>query len=66
MRIASMPVLCRKCGHRWCADTVIDAPARVIIASWKALHCPQPACGADWHRLSFVTTPDAGPDRSAA
>ncbi|HEY2616458.1 MAG TPA: hypothetical protein VGI78_03895 [Acetobacteraceae bacterium] len=33
-----------------------DAHFRIVIASWKALRCPQPACEADWHRLAFVTT----------
>jgi hypothetical protein len=65
MRIASMPVLCRNCGHRWAAETVTDAPVRVVIASWQDLRCPDPKCRADWRRLSFVTTPDPD-DRSAA
>jgi hypothetical protein len=67
MRIARMPVLCRNCGHRWCAETVTDAPFGVVSASWKALYCPSPGCGADWHKLAFVTTPEPWPDdRSAA
>jgi hypothetical protein len=66
MRITRMPVLCRNCGHRWCAETVTDAPVGVVIASWKALHCHQPGCGADWRKLAFVANPETPDDRSAA
>jgi hypothetical protein len=55
MRIVMMPVLCRNCGHRWCAETVTDAPVRVVIASWKSMHCPQVTCLARWDRLSFTS-----------
>jgi hypothetical protein len=61
MRILRMPVRCLSCGHTWNAETVTDAHFRIVIASWKALHCPNPACRADWRRLAFVTTPPDDP-----
>jgi hypothetical protein len=65
MRITRMPVLCRNCGHRWCAETITDAPVGVVIASWKSLYCPEPACRAGWNRLAFTAPPDDEPPDAA-
>jgi rubredoxin len=59
MLIIRRPFRCRSCDHLWDAETVNDAPAQLVIASWKALYCPN--CGAGWRKLAFITQPDAKP-----
>jgi hypothetical protein len=36
-------------------DLVMDAPAMVVIASMRAIHCPQ--CEAGWKRIAIATEP---------
>jgi hypothetical protein len=34
-------------------DLVMDAPAMVVVASMRAIHCPQ--CEAGWKRIAIAT-----------
>jgi hypothetical protein len=55
MILQNTPFLCLACHHRWMHDLVMDAPAMVVIASMRAIHCPQ--CEAGWKRIAIATEP---------
>jgi hypothetical protein len=60
MHIHRQSLQCLRCEQRFSADVVNDAPSRVVIASWRSLHCPN--CNAGWRRLAFLAQPVAEPD----
>ena len=49
MRIELIPLRCLACRHEWTGEVVMDAPAKVVTASMRALVCPE--CHAGWHRI---------------
>jgi hypothetical protein len=55
MILQNIPFLCLACHHRWMHDLVMDAPAKVVIASMCAIHCPQ--CEAGWKRIAIANEP---------
>jgi DNA-directed RNA polymerase subunit N (RpoN/RPB10) len=51
MRIDPTPLRCLSCGHEWIGETVQDASASVLLASLKAVRCPD--CGAMWNKIAM-------------
>jgi hypothetical protein len=56
MHIHRQSLQCLRCEQRFSAETVHDAPAGLVIASWKALRCPK--CYAGWRRLAILAQPE--------
>ena len=51
-----------RCGvspaaNEWTGELVMDAPATVLIASMRALHCPE--CHVGWKRVALLRMPEA-------
>jgi hypothetical protein len=51
MRIEHAPMRCMACKHEWLAETVIEAPVAVWVASVNAIRCPK--CGAGPDEVAF-------------
>jgi len=59
MRVQMTPLRCLQCHHEWAGELIVDAPANVLIASMKALHCPE--CHVGWKRVALHRMPEAEP-----
>lgn len=55
MRVQATPLLCQACGRKWVGELIMEAPADVVIASMKALHCPD--CHVGWQRIAMTREP---------
>ena len=51
------PLRCLACRHEWTGELVMDAPASVLIASMRILHCPE--CHVGWKRVALLRMPEA-------
>lgn len=51
MRIERHPMHCLACNHKWMGEMLQEVPAKVWIASIKALHCPN--CGKGWRKIAL-------------
>lgn len=49
-----LPVVC-KCGHKWKIKLIANVAVKVWVAHVKSQYCP--ACGANYHKIAFVTQP---------
>ena len=54
MRIQKQVTVC-KCGHRFDAEVIVDAPIELFLKSLKSVRCPQ--CCGGYRKLSFPTEP---------
>lgn len=51
MQIQQQRFTCHRCGEVFEAETVINAPVAVVIASWKVVSCPK--CNAGANEVGF-------------